>query len=115
MATKKLSSNERPLKLHVKRGDKVKVLSGNSRGKEGEVLQVFPLKSRAIVEGINMVKKHVKATQDNEGGIQEMEASIHISNLQVIDPKTGTAGRVGRRVEDGKSVRYSKKTGNTII
>lgn len=108
------STKKHPTKLHLKRGDKVLVLSGNSRGKTGEVTQVFPAKNRAIVEGVNMVKKHVKATQDDAGGIQEMEASIHISNLQVIDPKTNQAGRIGRKIEDGKSVRYSKKTGNII-
>ncbi len=101
-------------KLHIRRGDKVVVLAGDDKGKTGEVLQLFPDKNRAIVEGVNIVKKHVKATQNEEGGIQEMEASIHVSNLAIADPKTGEATRVGRRNENGKSVRYSKKSGNII-
>jgi large subunit ribosomal protein L24 len=101
-------------KLHVRTGDKVQVLSGDDKGKTGVITRVFPEKQRAIVEGVNMVKKHIKATQEDAGGVQEMEAAIHISNLAVLDPKTGEPTRVGRRIEDGRSVRYSKKTGNTI-
>ncbi len=113
MATKATIKRFAP-KLHVKKGDTVKVLSGNSRGKTGEILEIFPAKTRAIVAGVNIVKKHVKATQDEAGGIQEMESSIHLSNLALVDPATGTAGRIGRKEVDGKSVRYSKKTGNII-
>jgi large subunit ribosomal protein L24 len=69
---------------------------------------------RATVEGLNIVKKHVKASQTEEGGIQEMPAPIHVSNLSIVDPKTGEATRVGRKIENGVSVRYSKKTGNII-
>ena len=101
-------------KLHIRRGDTVMVLSGDDKGKTGEVLQVFPDKMRAIVDGVNIVKKHVKATQTEEGGIQEMPAGIHVSNLAVVDPKTGQPTRVGRRDENGVNVRYSKKSGNTI-
>jgi large subunit ribosomal protein L24 len=101
-------------KFHIKKGDTVIVISGADKGKKGEVLQMFLDKQRAIVDGVRIVKKHVKATQDNEGGIQEMPASIHISNLAVVDPKTGEPTRVGRKTVDGKSVRYSKKTGNII-
>jgi len=101
-------------KLHIRRGDTVMVLAGDDKGKTGEVIQVFPDKMRATVEGVNIVKKHVKATQTEEGGIQEMSAPVHISNLAVVDPKTGQATRVGRRIENGVSVRYSKKTGNII-
>lgn len=101
-------------KFHVRRGDQVMVLAGDDKGKTGQVLQIFPDKNRAVVEGVNIVKKHVKATQNEEGGIQEMEATIHLSNLAVVDPKTGAATRVGRRNENGESVRYSKKTGNII-
>lgn len=90
------------------------VLAGDDKGKTGQVLQVFTDKNRAIVEGVNIVKKHVKATQNEEGGIQEMEATIHLSNLAVVDPKTGEATRTGRRTEKGENVRYSKKTGNII-
>jgi len=101
-------------KLHIRRGDTVMVLAGDDKGKKGEVVQVFPDKMRAIVDGVNIVKKHIKATQTEEGGIQEMPASLHISNLAVVDPKTGEATRVGRKNENGVSVRFSKKTGNII-
>ncbi|HMX38680.1 MAG TPA: 50S ribosomal protein L24 [Saprospiraceae bacterium] len=101
-------------KLHIRSGDTVMVLAGDDKGKTGEVLQVFPAKMRAIVDGVNMVKKHVKSTQDQEGGIQDMPASIHISNLAIVDPSTGQATRVGRKVEGGKTVRFSKKTGTII-
>ena len=90
------------------------VLAGDDKGKKGEVVQVFPDKMRAIVDGVNIVKKHIKATQTEEGGIQEMPASLHISNLAVVDPKTGEATRIGRKNENGVSVRFSKKTGNII-
>jgi large subunit ribosomal protein L24 len=113
MATKHKVKRFAP-KLHVRKGDQVMVLAGDDKGKTGQVLQVFPDKNRAIVEGVNIVKKHVKATQNEEGGIQEMEATIHLSNLAVLDPKTGEPTRVGRRSENGESVRYSKKTGNVI-
>lgn len=101
-------------KLHIKKGDQVVVISGASKGDKGEVLEVFPLKNRAIVEETNMVKKHTKATQDTPGGINEVPAAIHISNLMLIDPKTGEPTRVGRREENGKLVRYSKKSGEII-
>ena len=98
-------------KLHIKKGDQVQVIAGNDKGSTGEVLQVFPAKNRAIVERVNMVKKHQKPTQDNPGGIVEMEAPIHISNLMLLDPKSGEPTRIGRKVVDGKLVRYSKKSG----
>lgn len=101
-------------KLHIKKGDTVLVLSGSDKGAEGEVLEVLPSKNRAIVDGVNMVKKHKKPTQDQEGGIFDEPASVHISNLMLIDPKSGEPTRVGRREEDGKVVRYSKKSGQTI-
>ena len=101
-------------KLHIKKGDQVIVTSGASKGKKGEVLKVFPADNRAIVEQCNVVKKHKKPTQDNPGGIVEMEAPIHISNLMLIDPKTGQPTRVGRKEVDGKLVRYSKKSGEII-
>ena len=101
-------------KLDIKKGDKVVVISGASKGDEGQVLEVFPTKNRAIVEQVNMVKKHTKATQDNPGGINEVPAAIHISNLMLVDPKTGEPTRVGRKLEDGKLVRYSKKSGEII-
>ena len=113
MATKNTIKRFSP-KLHVRTGDTVMVIAGDDKGKTGQVIQVLPVKNRAIVEGINIVKKHVKATQTEEGGIQEMSASIHVSNLALVDPKTGEATRVGRKEENGVRVRYSKKTGNII-
>jgi len=101
-------------KLKIKKGDKVVVIAGADKGADGEVLEVFPAKNRAIVEGVNIVKKHSKPTGDNPGGINEIPAAIHISNLKLVDPKSGEATRVGRRVEDGKIVRYAKSSGDTI-
>ncbi|MEE1347637.1 MAG: 50S ribosomal protein L24 [Bacteroidales bacterium] len=103
-------------KLHIKKGDVVIVNAGDEKGKEGKVLSVDPQKSRAIVEGLNMVSKATKPSAANpQGGIVKTEAPIHISNLNVKDPKTGAATRIGRRKNDeGKSVRYSKKSGEEI-
>lgn len=101
-------------KLKIKKGDKVQVIAGANKGSTGEVITVFPLENRAVIKDVNMVKKHIKSTQDNTGGIKDIEAPIHISNLKLIDPKSGEPTRVGRRVENGKIVRYSKKSGQTI-
>ena len=98
-------------KLHIKKGDKVMVISGNHKGETGEVLEVFPGEYRAIVDNVNMVKKHRKPTQNNPGGITEIAAPIHISNLMLLDPKTGEPTRIGRKLVDGKLVRYAKKSG----
>lgn len=99
-----------PTKLHVKKGDTVKVLSGNSRGKTGKVLEVITSKYRAIVEGVNIVSKHTKPSATNpNGGIEKTEAAVHISNLMVVDPATGQAAKTGRKVnESGKLERYFK-------
>ena len=101
-------------KLKLKTGDTVKVIAGEDKGKTGAIVKMFPTESRAIVEGVRIAKKHRKPTQQSPGGIEEIELPIHISNLQLVDPKTGTATRVGRRVEAGKLVRYSKKSGQII-
>ncbi|MFV0521878.1 MAG: 50S ribosomal protein L24 [Mangrovibacterium sp.] len=103
-------------KLHIKKGDTVVVLSGNDRGTQGKVLEVIREKQRAIVEGVNMIKKHMKPNAENpQGGIVEKEAAIHISNLMLVDPKTGKGTRIGRKLgENGKLVRYSKKSGEEI-
>jgi large subunit ribosomal protein L24 len=101
-------------KIGIKKGDKVMVIAGSNKGESGEVRLVLTKENRAIVDGVNMVKKHIKATQDNPGGINEMEAPLHISNLKLIDPKTGEPTRIGRKIVDGKSVRYSKKSGEII-
>ncbi|MGP6139225.1 MULTISPECIES: 50S ribosomal protein L24 [unclassified Jeotgalibaca] len=101
--------------MHVKTGDKVKIITGKDKGKEGVVLKTLPKKDRVIVEGINIVKKHRKASQTNlTGGILEEEASVHVSNVMLIDPKTGEPTKVGYKVEDGKKVRFAKKTGEII-
>jgi len=105
------------MKFHIKKGDTVKVLSGNSRGKTGKVLEVYTKKYKAIVEGLNMVTKHNKPSAEKpEGGIDKMEAAIHMSNLMLIDPANGEATRTGRKADDkGKLQRYSKKSGEVII
>lgn len=103
-------------KLHIKKDDTVIVLTGEDKGKTGKVLKVLVDKQRAIVEGVNIVKKSAKPSAKNpQGGIVEQEASIHISNLSLIDPKSGKATRVGIKVnEDGKKVRVAKKSGEEI-
>jgi large subunit ribosomal protein L24 len=103
-------------KFHIKKGDLVKVISGESRGQEGKVLEVIVKKDRAIIEGVNMIKKHTKPNTANpEGGIVEQEAPVHISNLMLIDPASKKPTRVGRKLNDkGKLVRYSKKSGEEI-
>lgn len=102
-------------KFHIKKDDTVKVISGVSKGEEGKVLEVYPAKNRALVEGVNMVKRHTKpnATHPN-GGIVDQEATIQLSNLMLVDPKTGEATRTGRKLVDGKLARYSKKSGEVI-
>ena len=103
-------------KLHIKKGDTVYVNAGESKGKTGRVLKVLVEKQRAIVEGVNMVSKSTKPSAKNpQGGIVKQEAPIHISNLNVVDPKTGKPTRIGRKVgADGKLVRVSKKSGEDI-
>lgn len=101
-------------KLHVKKGDTVVVIAGASKGTQGEVVRVFPETGKAIVSNVNVVKRHMKPVADNPGGIIEKEMPIHISNIQLVDPKTGKPTRIGRRVENGKLVRYSKKSNTTI-
>lgn len=101
-------------KLHVKVGDTVKVLAGESNGQEGKILSIDRKKMRAVVEGLNMVKRHTKpSAAEPQGGIVEKEAAIHVSNLMVVHK--GTASRVGRKLnKEGKLVRYSKKSGEEI-
>ncbi len=102
-------------KFHIKKGDIVRVISGEDRGKEGRVLKVLTSKQRAIVEGINMVTKATKPSAKHpEGGLIKMEAPIHISNIALIDPKSGKPTRVAVRKVDGKTVRIAKKSGEEI-
>ena len=104
------------VKLHIKKGDMVYVNAGDNKGQQGKVLKVEVSKSRAIVEGVNICKKATKPNAQNpQGGIVEKEAPIHISNLQVLDPKSGKATRIGRKAgANGKLVRYAKKSGEEI-
>ena len=101
--------------MHVKKGDKVAVLSGKDKGKQGTILEAYPKKERVLVEGVNMVKIHAKPSQDNpQGGILNQEAPIHVSNVLPIDPKSGEPTRVGYEVKDGKKVRIAKKSGEPL-
>ena len=101
--------------MFVKKGDKVKVITGKDKNKEGVVLAAFPKKDKVVVEGVNVVKKHQKPSQTApQGGIVEMEEPILVSNVMVVDPSNGEATRVGYKEVDGKKVRVSKKTGEVL-
>ena len=104
------------IKLHIKKGDLVYVNTGEYKGQQGRVLEVNRKDRRAIVEGVNMVSKHTKPSNENpQGGITKQEAPVHISNLNLIDPSNGEPTRIGRKKDDkGKLVRYSKKSGEEI-
>ena len=104
------------VKLHIKKGDMVQVIAGDNKGQQGKVLKVEVTKQRAIVEGVNLCKKATKPNAQNpQGGIVEKEAAIHISNLQVLDPKSGKPSKVGRKLNaKGKLGRYAKKSGEEI-
>ena len=102
-------------KFKIKKGDQVIVLAGKEKGKSGEVVQVIPSKERALVQDLNMIKKHTKPSATNpQGGIVEVEAPIHISNLALVDPDSGKATRVGYKMEGDKKIRFAKKSGKTI-
>ncbi len=107
--------NKQP-KLHVKAGDTVEVIAGNSKGKKGKITQVFVKKNRVVVEGVNMISKHIKPNAQNpQGEIKKLEGTIHISNVMVVDPSTGEATRTGRKLNDaGKLQRFSKSSGKFI-
>lgn len=101
--------------MFIKTGDKVRVISGKDKGKEGTVKKTIASKDRVIVEGVNMIKKHAKASTTNpQGGIVDTEAAIHVSNVMLIDPSTNEPTRVGFKIEDGKKVRFSKKSKKAI-
>jgi len=99
----------------IKKGDNVVVIAGRDKGRKGEVKVVMPREKRAIVAGVNMVKRHTKQTPQTEGGIISKEASIDLSNLAVVDPKDGKPTRVGFKIlEDGRKVRFAKRSGDLI-
>ncbi len=102
-------------KLKIKKGDKVVVITGRDKGKTGEVKQVLPAENRVVVDGVNMIKRHTSPSAGNAGGIVEKEASIHISNIAYVDPKTDKPTRIGyKTLEDGRKVRYAKRSGEII-
>ncbi len=101
--------------MKIKKGDKVVVITGRSKGKTGEVLKVFPSDRLAIVQGVNMAKRHTRPSAGTSGGIVEKEASIDVSNLAHVDPKTDEPTRVGYKfLDDGRKVRYAKRSGEVI-
>ena len=101
--------------MFVKTGDKVKVIAGKDKGKEGVVVKTIAAEDRVVVEGVNIVKKHQKPNnQYPQGGIVELEAPIHVSNVQLLDPSTNEPTKIGYKVEDGKKVRFAKKSGTTL-
>ncbi|GLB61373.1 50S ribosomal protein L24 [Cytobacillus sp. NCCP-133] len=101
--------------MHVKKGDKVMVISGKDKGKTGVILAAFPKQSRVLVEGVNIVKKHSKPSQMNpQGGIISQEAPVHVSNVMPVDPKSGEPTRLGYKTVDGKKVRVAKKSGEVL-
>ena len=114
MSNKKTVNDKKRPKPFLRKGDMVMVVSGSDKGKKGNVVEVILDKQRVIVEDVNIVKKHRKPTQNTPGGIVEIPAAIHVSNVMLIDPKSGEPTRIGRKVVDGKSVRFSKKSGEII-
>jgi large subunit ribosomal protein L24 len=104
------------IKLKIKKGDEVIVITGQNKGKKGKVLKILPKENKAIVTGINVVKKHTKPTQNNDGGILQKELPIHISNIAHIDPKTGLATRVKFKIlQDGSKMRVSQRSEEIIV
>lgn len=102
-------------KMKIKKGDQVVVTTGANKGAKGEVLKVDVQNARVVVQGVNMRKKHTKPTQQSAGGIETIEAPIHVSNVSLADPKSGEATRVGyKTLKDGKKVRFAKKSGETV-
>lgn len=103
------------VKLRIRKGDKVKILAGKDKGKQGEVIEVFPSENRARVSGVNIAQKHKKPSAGHAGGIISIEMPIHISNVACVDPKSGAATRIGyKTLKDGQKVRIAKKSGEVI-
>lgn len=102
-------------KLKVKKGDKVVVLTGRDKGKEGEIVKVMPADNRVIVQGVNLTTRHVRPSAQSQGGMEQKESTIHVSNVALVDPKSGGATRVGYRwLTDGRKVRFAKSSGEVI-
>ncbi len=102
-------------KLKIKKGDRVKVITGGSKGKVGDVLRVLPKEQRVVVSGVNMIKRHTKPSRTEQGGIIEREAAIHVSNVALLDPKSDKPTKVGFKfLEDGRKVRIARASGETI-
>ncbi len=111
----KKTTTAKAAKFKIKKGDKVTVITGRDKGKTGEVLRVDPKKGRVLVQGVNMIKRHQGPSQTNPGGIIEKEASLHVSNVAHVDPKTDRPTRIGYRLDDGgRKVRYAKRSGELI-
>ena len=103
------------MSVNIRKGDKVVVISGSDKGKKGSVLKVFPKEARALVQGVNLVKRHQRQTQSQQAGIVTKEAPIHLSNIAHADPKTGKATRIGlKTLGDGRRVRFAKKSGEVL-
>ncbi len=102
------------LKLKIKKGDQVIVLSGDDKGKTGEVVKAMPKEGKVVVQGVNLVKRHTKPSQTNPGGIVTKEAPINVSNVAILDPKTNKASKIGYKNVDGKKVRVARKSGEVI-
>jgi large subunit ribosomal protein L24 len=103
------------MSANIRKGDNVVILSGSDKGKKGNVIKVFPKEERALVQGVNLVKRHQRQTQSQQAGIVTKEAPIHLSNLAHVDPKSGKATRIGmKKLGDGRMVRFAKKSGETI-
>jgi len=103
------------MSANIKKGDRVIVTTGRDKGKKGEVIKIFPKEDRALVAGVNVVKRHQRQTQAQAGGIVNKESTIHLSNLAHVDPKSGNATRIGiKTLNDGRKVRFAKKSGEVI-
>ena len=101
--------------MKIRKGDEVMVISGRDRGKKGSVLRVIPTEDRVLVQGVNLVKRHTRQSMKQQGGIVEKETPIHISNISLVDPKSGKATRVGYKfLDDGRKVRFAKASGEVL-
>ncbi len=100
--------------MRIKKGDQVIVITGRDKGKTGEVVKAMPKENKVVVQGINLVKRHTKPSQESAGGIISKESPIHVSNVALIDPKSGKATRIGFKIENGQKVRVAKRSGEVI-